>query len=299
MKPVSSLATSLSGEIVAAFGRHFLVVTADDTLYSCVMRGKRSGGACGDRVEIRPTAPGQGVIQTILPRSTSLYRSDPYRQKLIAANITQVVIVVAPVPSFSEELVNRCLVAAENQGISVLIVLNKSDLTEPARIALKSLALYEQLGYPVVPLSAKIDASFLLPYLRGHLSVLIGQSGMGKSTIINSLIPTANRATGEISFALDSGRHTTTHARLYTLGPDTRLIDSPGLQEFGLDHICPTDLAWEFVEFRLYLGQCRFSNCCHTGEPGCAIAQAASEGRIDPRRLAFYQKLISSPGAST
>jgi ribosome biogenesis GTPase / thiamine phosphate phosphatase len=292
LKPEGGLDTPLSGEIVAAYGRHFLVNAANGSLYSCVMRGKRGGGACGDRVEIRTSASGQGVIETILPRSASLYRSDPYRQKLIAANITQMVIVVAAVPSFSEELVNRCLVAAENQRIPTVIALNKCDLVEPSRIAIASLALYGQLGYPVVQLSAKSDTSILLPYLQGHLSVLVGQSGMGKSTIVNGLIPAANRATREISTALDSGRHTTTHARLYTLDHDTRLIDSPGLQEFGLDHICSADLAWEFVEFRPYLGRCKFSNCCHTTEPGCAIGQAANEGRVDRRRLAFYQKLV-------
>jgi ribosome biogenesis GTPase len=205
---------------------------------------------------------------------------------------------VAAVPSFSEELVNRCLVAAENQRIPALIALNKSDLAEPTRIASLSLALYGQLGYPVVQLSARSDASVLLPYLQGHLSVLVGQSGMGKSTIINTLIPAAMRATGEISTVLDSGRHTTTSARLYTLDRDTRLIDSPGLQEFGLGHICPADMAWEFTEFRPYLGQCKFSNCCHTEEPDCAITQAANEGRIDRRRLAFYRKLVSPSGAS-
>jgi ribosome biogenesis GTPase len=298
LNPAAGLRTPLSGEIVAAFGRHFLVNAGDASLYSCVMRGKRGGGACGDRVEIRPTTSGQGVIETIIPRSTSLYRSDTYRQKLIAANITQIVIVVAAIPSFSEELVNRCLVAAENQRIPVLIALNKSDLVEPTRIASVSLALYGQLGYPVVQLSARSDASVLLPYLQGHLSVLVGQSGMGKSTIINTLIPAAMRATGEISTVLDSGRHTTTSARLYTLDRDTRLIDSPGLQEFGLDHICSADMAWEFTEFRPYLGQCKFSNCCHTEEPDCAITQAANEGRIDRRRLAFYRKLVSPSGAS-
>jgi ribosome biogenesis GTPase len=138
----------------------------------------------------------------------------------------------------------------------------------------------------------------MLPHLQGHLSVLVGQSGMGKSTLINALIPEAERATAEISVALDTGRHTTTHARLYEIDQDTRLIDSPGMQEFGLHHIDGADLAWSFVEFHPYLGQCRFSNCHHTGEPGCALDSASKTGEINPRRLVFYRKLISSLGAA-
>ncbi|MEK6707438.1 MAG: ribosome small subunit-dependent GTPase A [Pseudomonadota bacterium] len=286
----------VAGQIVAAFGRHYLVETASGVTLSCVMRGKKGGAACGDQVLIQPATPGQGVIETILPRSTLLYRSDAFREKLIAANVTQIVIVVAAVPSFSEELVNRCLAAAESQRIKALIVLNKADLADPTRAAAATLLLYRELGYPLLQLSAKEDVTPLLPYLQGQLSVLVGQSGMGKSTLINALIPAAERATAEISVALDTGRHTTTHARLYHLDQNSRLIDSPGMQEFGLHHIDEADLAWGFIEFHPYLGQCRFSNCRHTGEPGCALAQAAEEGRIHPRRLAFYRKLAASLG---
>ncbi len=257
------------------------------------MRGKKGGAACGDRVLIQSTTPEQGVIETILPRTTLLYRSDTFREKLIAANVTQIVIVVAAVPSFSEELVNRCFAAAESQRIKALIVLNKADLAEPTRAAAASLLLYQELGYPLLQLSAKDDVTPLLPYLQGQLSVLVGQSGMGKSTLINALIPTAERATAEISVALDTGRHTTTHARLYHLDQNSHLIDSPGMQEFGLHHIDSADLAWGFVEFHPYLGQCKFSNCRHTGEPGCALAQAVQTGKISARRLSFYHRLAA------
>lgn len=255
------------------------------------MRGKKGGAACGDQVEIQLTTSGQGVIEAILPRSAILYRSDVYREKLIAANVTQMVIVVAAVPSFSEELINRCLAAAENQRIKVLIILNKADLAESTRAAAASLALYRELGYPLLEISAKSDATPLLPYLQGHLNVLVGQSGMGKSTLINALVPAAKRVTAGISIALDTGRHTTTHARLYHLDENSRIIDSPGMQEFGLHYIDGENLAWGFIEFHPYIGHCRFNNCRHAAEPGCAIAQAVQEGKISRRRFNFYHKL--------
>jgi ribosome biogenesis GTPase len=269
-----------------------------------VARGKKGGAACGDRVQIRTVEQGhQGVIETILPRTALLHRSDAYREKLIAANITQVVIVVAAVPSFSEELINCFLAAAENQGLKLLIVLNKADLVEATRAAAEALKLYQELGYTLLELSAATDAMPLRPYLSGQLSVFVGQSGMGKSTLINALLPGANRATASISVALDSGRHTTTHARLYELDEQSAIIDSPGLQEFGLYHMNNEELAWGFVEFRPYLGRCKFADCRHIGEKGCALLDAAVEGRIARRRLHFYRvmttRLTSRSGASS
>ena len=257
-------------------------------------RGRKSNAACGDLVQIQLVGSGQGVIEAILPRTSLLYRSDAAHEKLIAANVTQVILVTAAVPSFSEELVNRCLVASENEHLRVLIVLNKNDLVESAMAALVTLKLYRDLGYTVLPLSARNNIQPLLPYLHGHLSVLIGQSGMGKSTIINSLIPAAARTIGDISSALDAGRHTTTHARLYYLDEKSRIIDSPGLQQFGLHHLNNEEICWAFVEFRPYIGKCRFNNCRHNGEPGCALAQAAQENKIEGKRLEFYRKLAAS-----
>jgi ribosome biogenesis GTPase len=222
-----------------------------------------------------------------------LYRSDVARQKLIAANVTQLVIVVAAVPSFSEEMINRCIAAAEQQQLKVLLVCNKADLIDSSRQALAALALYRELGYPVLQLSAKVDSAPLLPHLHGHLSILIGQSGMGKSTLVNALVPAAKRATADISIALDTGRHTTTHARLYYLDDDTGVIDSPGMQEFGLHHLNLEEVAWGFIEFRPYIGRCRFNNCLHGSEPGCALTQALKEGMISARRVAFYRKLAA------
>ena len=234
------------------------------------------------------------MIEAISPRSTLIYRSNTIRKKLIAANITQIIIVIAAVPSFDEELVNRCLVTAEDQNIKALIVLNKTDLIEPTRVVLTGLSLYQKIGYTLLQLSAKTDITPLLPYLQGHLNVLVGQSGMGKSTLINALIPDAGRATAKISSTLDSGRHTTTHAQLYHLDENTHIIDSPGIQEFGLHHINNTDLAWGFIEFHPFIGKCKFSDCLHIKEPGCALTLAMHEGKIDTRRLGFYRKLINS-----
>lgn len=281
----------IDGLVIAVFGRHYLAETKNKIILDCVVRGKKSGIACGDHVEILPTTPGQGVIEKIKPRTTLLHRSDAFREKIIAANITQIIVVVAAIPSFSEELINRCLVAAESQCIKALIVLNKADMIVPTRNAFLTLSLYKELGYPLIQLSANQDISALIPYLKDNVSVLAGQSGMGKSTIINALIPKADRTIGEISTALDSGCHTTTHTHLYHFDSNSQIIDTPGIQEFGIHHIENETLAWQFVEFRPYIGQCRFNNCRHGHEPDCAIINATKEGKISDRRLAFYQKL--------
>jgi ribosome biogenesis GTPase / thiamine phosphate phosphatase len=279
----------LKGLVVAAFGKRYEIELEDKRRISCVTRGKKTDVATGDYVAIKLTDTSEGVIEKILERSSLLYRSNAYKSKLLAANVTQIVIVLATQPSFYEALLNRCLVAAEAAHIKALIVLNKCDLKNDD--ALNKLISYESLGYQTVQLSAKNDIAPLLPYLQGHQSVLVGQSGMGKSTIINTLLPNENTRTQEVSSALDSGKHTTTATRLYHLNEISTLIDSPGLQEFGLYHVSQNELEHAFIEFRPFLGHCRFNNCKHIHEPDCAILAQIQSNNISSFRLSQYQGL--------
>jgi ribosome biogenesis GTPase len=287
----------LTGTIVAAYGKRFQVELANDQKrISCVTRGKKTDLACGDNVTVKLTDKHEGVIESTLPRKTLLYRSNAFKSKMLAANVTQIIIVLATQPSFYEALLNRCLIAAEAAGIKALIVLNKCDLADNDD-AKQKLALYTGLGYRVLALSATEDISALRPYLQGEASILVGQSGMGKSTIINALLPDADVRTREVSLVLDSGKHTTTAAHLYHLDTHSQLIDSPGLQEFGLHHLSTDDLEHAFIEFRPYLGKCRFNNCKHLQEPDCAIKEAMTTNKVTPERLAIYQMLRTEIGA--
>lgn len=285
---------SQAGTVVAAFGRQYEIALDGGGLALCFPRGKKSHVACGDRVTVALSAADHGVITAVLPRSTLLYRSDAFRQKLFAANATQAVIVVAAEPSFSDELVSRCIVAAEQQHMRALIVLNKTDLTEKAEAARLQLAPFLDLGYPVVELSAKHDAEALRPHLAGQCSVLVGQSGMGKSTLINALLPEVQASVREISGALDSGKHTTTHTRLYRLDAASSLIDSPGMQEFGLAHLTRAEIEQGFREFLPHLDRCRFRDCRHDQEPDCALRAAVAAGSISARRLGQFHALCAS-----
>jgi ribosome biogenesis GTPase len=283
-----------TGTVVAAFGRQYEIELDDGGLALCYPRGKKSHLACGDRVSVELSAPDHGVIAAVAPRRTLLYRSDAHRQKLFAANTTQALIVVAAEPSFSDELVTRCIVAAEQQRMRVVIVLNKADLADRIEAARRQLAPFTTLGYPLVELSARRDAQALRPHLAGQTSVLVGQSGMGKSTLINALLPDAQAAVREISEALDSGKHTTTHVRLYRLDAETSLIDSPGMQEFGLAHLTRAEIEQGFREFLPYLDTCRFRDCRHRDEPDCAIKAAVAAGAIVPRRLEQFHALCAA-----
>ena len=297
---MANSALQIQGQIIAAFGRQYLARLEDGSELACLTRGKKSEVVCGDRVEIKLTGEAsteneaQGVIERIAPRRSLLHRSDAFREKLIAANVTQIIVVVAAEPSFSDELLARCLVAAYDQKLDVLIVLNKCDLAEAAVAARKRLIPYTVIGYRVLELSAKQDVAQLRPFLAGHTSVLVGQSGMGKSTLINALLPDAQAATREISAALDSGKHTTTHARLYRLDETSSLIDCPGVQAFGLHHLSFGGIEQGFVEFAQYLGKCRFRDCHHVHEPGCALREAVAAKKIDARRLDLFQQIAAN-----
>ncbi len=283
------------GLVVAAYGKRYGVELVDGLQISCVTRGKKNDLACGDRVEVKMTDTHEGVVEKLHARSSLLFRSNAYKTKTLASNVTQVIIVLATTPSFYEALLNRCLIAAEAANIKPLIVLNKCDLADNTE-AMKLLSVYQNLGYQVQPLSAKNDIAPLKQWLKNQTSVLVGQSGMGKSTIVNALLPDSAVRTQEVSAVLDSGKHTTTAAHLYHLDSNSDLIDSPGLQEFGLNHLNIEELEHAFIEFRPFLGKCRFNNCKHIHEPDCAVISAVESEKISPVRLAFYQAMTQEIG---
>jgi len=280
------------GRVVADFGREFLVELADRRQIACTRKGKKQDATCGDFVEIRLTGSAQGSIERVGTRRNLLYRSDQWREKTLAANVDQVVILLAPKPAFSEAFLNLSLVACEAARLPVVVALNKSDLPEHGE-ALKSLAVYEKIGYTIISMSAKFDtAQPLRPLLEAKLTLLVGQSGMGKSKTVNALVLSDVARVGELTASLGSGAQTTTFSRFYRLDKDTAIIDTPGFQSFGLFHLTEDQIGEAMREFRPFLGRCKFNDCAHLGEPGCEVIAAAGRGEITPARLSFYQVLI-------
>jgi ribosome biogenesis GTPase len=288
------VSTAAAGLVTGAWRRHFAVRLDDGRTITCVLRGRTLGVACGDRVQVELAANGDGAIEAIEPRGTVLFRSDTHRQKLLAANVTQVLGIVAPVPPYDEELVQRWIIAAESNSCRFALLANKRDL--PGFAALRArLDACRELGYPVVPLSAKGAPGDLAPVRRlvaGQRSLLVGQSGMGKSTLINALLPGTCARVGEVSVALRAGRHTTSETTLYAVDADSWIIDSPGMKEFGLAHLSAEAIAQGFVDMRPFVGGCRFRDCRHGAEPGCAVQDAVARGEVRPWRLALLQRLL-------
>jgi ribosome biogenesis GTPase len=285
----------LLGTIIAAHGRHY-VADVEGRILQCVTRGKKTNVAVGDVVHLKMTSEDQAVIEKIDERKTLLYRSDQYKSKLLAANVTRLFIVVATEPGFTDDLVNRALVACEAAGVEAHLILNKTDVEPLLPRARDRVKAYTSLGYPVHEVSAKAHpeqtVAALMPLLEGQSSIFIGQSGMGKSSLVNLLVPEADAAVREISEALDTGKHTTTFTRLYHLAGGGSLIDSPGFQEFGLYHLTEGMLERAFVEFAPHLGGCKYYNCRHLAEPQCAILQAVADGKIARTRQQLYAQLV-------
>ena len=301
-KKAKTTVATTSGTVIAAHGRHYLVhAEVDGALLKlhCVTRGKKSDVAVGDHVNLNMTSLNQAVIESIGERRSLLYRSDQYKSKLLAANVTQLFIVVATEPGFADDLISRALVAAEAAGVAAHIILNKIDIIDALPRTRERLQAYASLGYPVHEVSAinlpEHACATLMPLLNGQSSILIGQSGMGKSSLINLIVPDADIATREISAALDTGKHTTTFTRLYEVDAaklETSIIDSPGFQEFGLYQLSEGMLERAFREFQPYLGNCKFYNCHHLTEPSCAVLEAVKEGKIAAMRHQLYKQLL-------
>lgn len=290
------------GLVIAAYGRHCLVETETGERLICHPRGKKSQAVVGDRVWWQASAD-EGTIEKLQPRRNLLYRQDEIRTKSFAANLDQVLVLLAAEPEFSESQLTRALIAAQAESIAVLIVLNKSDLGALFERAWQRLEPYRAMGQTVLALSLQDDAqagvAALEQQLQGKTTLVLGPSGAGKSTLINRLVPAARAQTNEISRALNSGKHTTTSTTWYWVdgvdGPKTTaLIDSPGFQEFGLHHIEPTRLAQLMPDFSVRLGHCRFYNCSHLHEPGCAVRDAVGvEGGISENRYRLYGELFA------
>ena len=277
--------------MIADFGREFLVEFADRRQVVCTRKGKRQDATCGDFVEVRLTGSAQGSIERVGTRRNLLYRSDQWREKTLAANVDQAVVLLAPKPAFSEAFLNLSLVACDAARIPVVIALNKKDLPEHDQ-SRKSLDPYEKIGYSVISMSAKFDVAPLLPFLEKKVTLLVGQSGMGKSKTVNALVLSDVARVGELTASRDSGAHTTTFSRFYRLDRDTAIIDTPGFQSFGLFHLTEDQIGEAMREFRPFLGRCKFNDCAHLGEPGCEVIEAAKRHEISPERLSFYQVLI-------
>jgi len=284
-----------TGRVVAAHGRHYVVEMPDGGLRHCFPRGKKTGCAVGDQVLVQAQGAREGTIEQILPRRNLLYRSDAQRSKQFAANIDLLLFVIATEPAFSPDLLHRALVAAACADIDVLLILNKSDLAASLARARKSLQGLADLGVRTLELSA-LDApatrAALEPVLCGRTALLLGQSAMGKSTLLNALVPEAQAPTQDYSRALAAGKHTTTSTRLYPLAHGAALIDSPGFQSFGLAHLSPGEIERGFPEFSAARQHCRFYNCTHRQEPGCGVLAGVARGEIAPERHALYRRLL-------
>lgn len=292
----AGLGAERQGLIIAHHGASAVVEDDAGQLHRCALRQNLEPLACGDRVIWQPAGEAAGVVVALEPRRSVLSRPDySGRRKPLAANLDQAAVVIAPRPEPNEYLIDRYLVAIHAIGVQALIVLNKVDLLDEAACdeLLERLATYRRIGYALLTASTRtahgMDA--LRERLSAGTSILVGQSGVGKSSLIKTLLPDREIRIQALSVATGVGTHTTTTSMLYHLPDGGDLIDSPGVRSFGLSDIGPVELEQGFVEFRPLLGRCRFSNCSHTVEPGCALIEAVAQGSVDARRLDSFRQL--------
>jgi len=293
---------TINARVIGAHGRHYIVELDSGEIRRCYPKGKRNEATVGDIVDVALDGETEGFLLAIHPRKNLLYRSDEWRTKQFAANVDQLLIVVAVEPPFSDDLLGRALAGAWAADVAPVIVLNKIDLSTGLEHARQRLFPYVALGVPVIELQAKDPVSLnrqLLPVLINKTSLLLGQSAMGKSTILNALVPDAQALTQAHSVALNAGKHTTTTTRLYHLPNKAgHIIDSPGVQAFGLAHLTPADIERGFPEFETHKAHCRFYNCSHQHEPGCGVLEALAQGLIDAKRHQLYGRLLAEKASA-
>ena len=294
----ASLGPEETGLVIAQQRSHLVVENTENTLVHCLSRANIGPVVCGDKVVWQRSNTEYGVVSAVLPRASVLLRPTPEgNTRPIAANVDQLGIVLAVEPEPSLELVDQYLAAALLSGMQALILVNKSDLlNESGRVEMRArLQEFEPLGYTVIHTSslASHDIGPARAALDAHTSVLVGQSGVGKSSLANRLIPDLNAQTGRLSESSGLGRHTTSTTTLYHLPSGGNLIDSPGVRQFRLWNLDVADVARGFVEFAQFLPHCRFNDCQHEHEPDCAILNAVAEGKISQRRFASYQRMVA------
>lgn len=290
------------GLVVRGHGRHYVVEDSEGRRRVCHPRGKKSDCVVGDEVRWAEVSADEGVIEAVEPRRNLLFRQDEWKTKSFAANLDQLLVLVAVEPVFSESQLARALIAAESAGIRARIALNKTDLPGAAEQR-ERLAPYRAMGVEVMEVALKADPAYsrgiLWPWLEGKRTFVLGPSGTGKSTLINLLVPDAQAQVGDISQALNSGRHTTTTTQWYWVDAERRtaLIDSPGFQEFGLRQIEPAQLPLLMPDLRAHAGECRFYNCTHQHEPGCGVRDAVEVGKISASRYRIYGEILAELAA--
>lgn len=303
------LGEEIHGQVIAHFGTQVEVEDQNRDKYRCYLRANLGSLVTGDKVVFRPgpetlvVTTGEtvrtGVVETVLERSSELSRPNPYNEiKPVAANIDFIVLVIAPEPEAHANLIDRYLVAAENCYIEPIILLNKTDLLDDVSRPRfdKMLSTYEELGYRTLRVCSKEESSLgeFKEFLNNRVSVFVGQSGVGKSSLIDTLLPEEELKVGALSHASKKGRHTTTTARLYHFPAGGDLIDSPGIREFGLWHMNEDEVLHGFKEIRHLSGYCRFRDCNHEKEPGCAILEAVEKGEISELRFSSYKRILET-----